>query len=106
MGEGKGSLFAMETSKPRERDFSGSTRDQEVFSTVVCIVVTAGVIFFAGFLSGRNILLSDAALKNNAANVLPVVNWGDTISVDGKTENVTDFFAAQLSEQDIKNYLS
>ena len=35
----------------------------------------------------------------------PKVLWGDAVTIGGKTQNVSDYFAEHVSEDDIKKYL-
>jgi hypothetical protein len=86
-------------------------REHEVLAVaVVCLLLTAGVIFFTGLVSGRRLVVDSTLLYGNLKPAqpaaAPALNWGAAISIGGKTENVTDYFAAQLNEEDIKNYLS
>ena len=84
----------------------GYSNSREMFTTIFCVLVAAVVVFCAGFMSGRNSLLSVALQAGSIDALPPTSNWGDKITVDGKNVNVTDFFASQLNEKDIKEYLS
>lgn len=91
------------TRRTMQSDYS---RGREMFTTTICVLMVAAIIFCAGFICGKNLQLSPTLHAKSADNLLPTSNWGDTITVDGKTVNVTDFFNTQLNEEDIKKYLS
>jgi hypothetical protein len=77
--------------------------------TLVSTLVGAGLFMGIGFLVGHSIAShgSSAGNQSSVSNASVVgYDWGDIVEVDGRSEDVLNYFGTHLSAEDIREYLS
>lgn len=94
-----------EKTVPRAR----SGRCKVVCSYLVCsvmaVLVTAVLSMAVGLFVGQSLGRKAVHCEPPTVLVPDKVPWGDTATIGGRTQNVSDYFAEHVNEDDIKKYL-
>ena len=77
-----------------------------IMLVAIAIVLSTSVGLFVGQSLGRRAVHHDDGGGGGGGGEGVVYDWGDTVTVDGHKQNVSDYFIANIKADDIKSYLS
>ena len=98
----------------------GSVPRRQALCTGVVLIVVAAVSLGVGVLIGWGVAASSSPAPDppptcnpaptspsspQSPSSSPLVNWGDTVTVNGQEQNVMDYFASHLSPHNMREYL-
>lgn len=69
-------------------------------AVLVATTLSASVGLFVGQSIGRK------AVGGTGSSTPATYDWGDTVTIEGRTLNVSDYFTAHISEEVISDYLA
>lgn len=95
------------TSSTSSGGMSCKSKCRYALCTILVVMVAAILSLAVGLFVGQS--LGRRAVRGGdepAPSPHAQYNWGDTVMINGSAQNVAEYFASHLSEEDIRNYLS